>query len=205
VWGRRNPPPTTIQAAVDFVHREAGSVILARPLEPPAVSTAQALAVHGLDALEIYDARLHRENPPVSDATAMWDQMLSRGSHVWGVVGDDTIDIEGANSTLGQTAVDVQVAEVNPPLIYDAIRHGAFVDSTGVRILGVDSTSGDSVRVITTDATSIRWYGDGGVLLATTSGPDGVYRVNWREKYVRAVAVRGDGAQAWTQPVFVVP
>jgi hypothetical protein len=199
------PTATSIQQAVDFVHKEAGAVILARPKDPPAVTVDQALAVKGLDAIQVYDARLHRENPVVSDATDMWDQMLSRGSRLPAVIGDDTIDLAGANSTLGQTSVDVQVPELTPPLIYDAIRHGAFVDSTGVRVLGVDTSSGDRIRVITTDATSIQWYGEGGALLTTTNGPDGTYRVSWKERYVRAVALRGDGAKAWTQPVFVIP
>ncbi|HEY8740105.1 MAG TPA: hypothetical protein VIN56_05910 [Candidatus Dormibacteraeota bacterium] len=199
-------PATSLQDAIDNVHTLAGAVILSRPKDPPRVSVDQAMSLRRLDAVEIYDARLHHENPPVSDATDMWDQMLTRGRHTWAVIGDDTLDIEGPNSTLGQTSVDVQVAELNPPLIYDAIRHGAFVDSTGVRVLGVDTTTRtDSIRVITSDATTIKWYGRGGTLLATTNGADGTYRVKWNEMYVRAVASRADGAQAWTQPIFVIP
>ena len=38
--------------------------------------------------------------------------------------------------TLGQTAVEVQAAELNETLILEAIRRGAFVDSTGVRKSG---------------------------------------------------------------------
>ncbi|MFN2466296.1 MAG: hypothetical protein ABR598_08550 [Candidatus Dormibacteria bacterium] len=199
------PAPTTLQGAIDAVHRQAGGVVLARPKEPPAVGIDQVLTLKGLDAIEVYDARLHHDNPLVADATDIWDQVLSRGRRVWGVVGDDTLDIGGPNSTLGLTSVDVQSSEVSPPLIYDAIRRGAFVDSTGVRILGVDTTAGDSVRVITTDASSIRWFGRGGTPLATTNGPDGTYKVRWNEQYVRAVARRADGAEAWTQPVFVIP
>lgn len=199
------PASTSLQAAVDAVHRQAGEVILARPKETPAVTVDQAAALQGLDAIEIYDARLQRENPAVSDATDMWDRLLSQGHRTWGVVGDDTLEIDGPNSTLGQTSVDVQVSDVNPPLIYDAIRHGAFVDSTGVRVLGIDTNGGDSIRVITTNATTIKWYGDGGTLLATTNGADGTYHVRWNEKYVRAVAAKADGQQAWTQPVFVIP
>lgn len=199
------PGSTNLQAAIDAVHQQAGEAILARPKDPPTVSADQAATLKGLDAIEIYDARLHHENPVVSDATDMWDQLLTGNHHVWGVIGDDTSDLEGPLSTLGKTSVDVQVSDVNPPLIYDAIRHGAFVDSTGVRVLGVDASANDRIRVITTDATSIQWYGKGGALLATTNGPDGTYKVKWTEKYVRAVASRADGAKAWTQPIFVIP
>ncbi|MEA2683372.1 MAG: hypothetical protein QOK05_1700 [Chloroflexota bacterium] len=197
--------PANLQAAVDVVRQQAGQVILARPKDPPVVTVDQIAALKGLDAMEIYDARLHHDNPVVSDATDMWDQLLTGNHRIWGVVGDDTLEADGPLSTLGQTAVDVQVPEVTPPLISDAIRRGAFVDSTGIRVLGVDATSNDRIRVITTDATSIEWYGAGGALLATTTGPDGTYTVKWTEKYVRAVATRADGAKAWTQPVFVVP
>jgi hypothetical protein len=199
------PPSTGLQAAVDAVHRQAGEVILARPKEPPVVTVNQAAALKGLDAIEIYDARLQHENPAVSDATDMWDHLLSQGQRTWAVIGDDTTEIDGPNSTLGQTSVDAQVSDLNAPLIYDAIRHGAFVDSTGVRVLGIDSNSGDSIHVITTNATTIKWYGNGGALLATTNGADGTYQVHWNEKYVRAMASKADGQQAWTQPIFVIP
>jgi hypothetical protein len=42
-------------------------------------------------------------------------------------------------------------------------------------------------------------------LLGTTNGAEGTYTVKWTERYVRAVAVRADGAKAWTQPIRVVP
>jgi hypothetical protein len=197
------PPADTLQKAVDDVHAQAGLAILARPKELPKVSVEQIKAIKGLDAIEILDARLARENPPVADATDMWDALLSQGRRIWGVVGDDSIDIEGPASTVGATSVNVQTPEVTVPLIADAIRRGAFYNSTGVRILSVE-TGPDSIRVITPDATAIKWYGNGGKLLATTSGATGTYRVRWDEKYVRAVASRADGAQAWTQPVFVI-
>jgi hypothetical protein len=199
------PPSTSLQAAVDAVHRQAGAVILSRPKERPSVTIDQAAALKALDAIEIYDARLQHENPAVADASDIWDQLLTQRHRIWGVVGDDTREIDGPNSTLGQTSVDVQVSEVNASLIFNAIRQGAFVDSTGVRVLGIDTNSGDSIHVITANATSIKWYGGGGALLATTNGADGTYKVHWNEKYVRAVASKADGQQAWTQPVFVIP
>ncbi len=199
------PAASTLQQAVDDVHNQAGVVIVAHPKDPPGVSYEQASALRSLDAIEIYDARLRLQNPAVADATDIWDHLLSAGRRVWGVVGDDTLWLDGPNSTLGRTSVWVQAPEVNPALVGDAIRRGAFFDSTGVRVLSVDSPAGDTIRVITADATTIRWYGRNGALLATTSGTQGSYHVHWDELYVRAVASRADGAQAWTQPVFVIP
>lgn len=199
------PPATSLQQAVNDAHNQAAVPILAHPRDPPAVSFDQAAALKGLDAMEIYDARLKMQNPVVADATDLWDQLLSSGHRVWGVVGDDTLWVDGPDSTLGQTAVWAQSADVAPLLVADAIHRGAFFDSTGVRVLSVDTPSADTIRVITSDATTIKWFGKNGELLATTAGKDGSYRVHWNEVYVRAVASRADGAQAWTQPVFVIP
>lgn len=199
------PPSTSLQEHIDYVHSQAGLVILAHPKVAPAVTAEQALAVKGVNAIEIFNARAAHEVPTLADATDTWDRLLSAGQRVWGVAGDDTIELDGPNSTLGQTSVDVQAAELNATLVLDGIRRGAFVSSSGVRVLGVDTSAGDTIRVITTDATEIKWYGQDGTLLATTSGPAGNYRVKWTEKYVRAVASRPDGARAWTQPVFVIP
>jgi hypothetical protein len=199
------PPATTLQQAVIDAHAQAGVAILAHPKDPPAVSFEQAAGLKGLDAIEIYDARLQKENSVVADATDTWDRLLSAGHRVYGVVGDDTMWVDGPDSTLGQTAVWVQASDVEPALVADAVHRGSFFDSTGVRILSVDTPRSDTIRVITTDATSIKWYGKNGELLTTTTGKVGSYTVKWKEGYVRAVASRADGAQAWTQPVFVVP
>ena len=199
------PQAASLQQNIDYVHGQAGLSILAHPMAAPAVTAEAALALKNLDAVEIYDARAAHEQAAIADASDTWDRLLTAGHRVWGVVGDDTIELEGPNSTLGQTSVDVQVAELNEALILEAVRRGAFVDSSGVRILGIDTSAGDTIRVITTDATEIRWYGANGALLATTQGGAGNYKVRWNEKYVRAVASRPDGARGWTQPVFVIP
>ena len=198
------PPATSLQQAIFDAHAQAGLAILAHPKDPPAVTAAQAGTLQGLDGIEILDARLQKQNPAVADATDMWDQMLSSGHRVYGVVGDDTLWLDGPDSTLGKTAVWVQAPQVDPSLIDDGIKHGAFFDSTGVRVLSVDTPASDTIRVITGDADTIKWYGKDGQLLATTSGKVGTYKVRWNELYVRAVASRADGAQAWTQPVFVI-
>ena len=199
------PPATTLNGAVADVHTQAGLVILAHPKAPPVVTADQAAQVRGLNGIEIYDARAQHENALVADATDMWDQLLSTGHRVWGVVGDDTLWASGPDSTLGQTSVWAQAPSVTAPLVDDAISRGAFFDSTGVRVLSVDTPQSDTIRVITADADSIRWYGKNGELLTTTSGKTGTYQVHWNELYVRAVATRADGAKAWTQPVFVIP
>ena len=195
----------TPQAAIDWIHRSAAVAYLAQPSEPPNLTYDQVAALRGLDGLEFYDAQLATQEPALADATALWDQLLTAGHHVWGLVADNTVAAIPPRAVIGATSVDVQVAAANPLLIADALKNGAFVSSTGVRVLGVASDSGQ-VTVVTSDATRIDFYGAGGRLLATTRGSQGVYRVHWDEKYIRAVATRDrDGARAWTEPVFVIP
>jgi hypothetical protein len=197
--------PDTAQKAIDWIHADAGAAFLAAPLLPPAPDFKAIRALRGLDGIQIYNARVARSQPALADATALWDQLLTSGDRLWGLVGDDTLDSSGPLSTLGATAVDVQVPTLTPVLVEAALKQGAFVDSTGVRVLGV-ADDNDTITVVTTDATEIRFIGAGGKVLQVSHNSRGDYHVRWNEGYVRAEATRaGDGARAWTQPIFVNP
>jgi hypothetical protein len=193
------------QQAVDWIHGNAGAVFLADPLSAPKMDEQTIASIHDLDGIQIYNARLARDEPGNANATALWDRLLGAGHRLWGLVGDDTLDSSGPLSTLGSTAVDVQVAEPSAVLVEAALKQGAFVNSTGVRVLGVGADN-DVVTVVTSDAGEIRFIGKGGKVLQTSRGTRAEYRVHWDEGYVRAEATRvGDGAKAWTQPIFVNP
>jgi hypothetical protein len=193
------------QQAVDWIHGNAGAVFLADPLSAPKLDEQTIASIHDLDGIQIYNARLARDEPGNANATALWDRLLGAGHRLWGLVGDDTLDSSGPLSTLGSTAVDVQVAEPSAVLVEAALKQGAFVNSTGVRVLGV-AADNDVVTVVTSDAGEIRFIGKGGKVLQTSRGTRAEYRVHWDEGYVRAEATRvGDGAKAWTQPIFVNP
>jgi len=193
------------QQAVDWIHGNAGVVFLADPLSAPMLDARAIASLRDLDGIEIYNARLARDEPTNANATALWDRLLGAGHRLWGIVGDDTLDSSGPLSTLGRTAVDVQVIDQTPVLVEAALKSGAFVDSTGVRVLGVSADS-DLITVVTSDADEIKFIGKGGKVLQTSHGTRAEYHVHWDEGYVRAEATRAaDGALAWTQPVFVNP
>jgi hypothetical protein len=195
----------TPQQAVDWIHGNAGVVFLADPLSAPRLDERTIGSIHDLDGIQIYNARLAVDEPGNANATALWDRLLGAGHRLWGLVGDDTLDSSGPLSTLGRTAVDVQVAEQTPVLVEAALKQGAFVDTTGVRVLGV-AAENDVITVVTSDANEIRFIGRGGKVLQTSRGTRAEYHVHWDEGYVRAEAARaGDGARAWTQPIFVNP
>jgi hypothetical protein len=194
----------TPQKAIDWIHADAGAAFLAAPL-PPTLDFKSIRALRGLDGIQIFNARLARTQPSLADATVLWDQLLTAGDRLWGLVGDDTLDSSGPLSTLGATSVDVQVPALTPVLVEAALKEGAFVDSTGVRVLGV-ADDNDIITVVTTDATEIRFIGAGGKVLQVSHSSRGDYHVRWTEGYVRAEATRAsDGAKAWTQPIFVNP
>jgi hypothetical protein len=187
------------------VNANAGVAYLASPLSAPALDFKAIAALHDLDGIQVYNARLARDEPNNADATALWDRLLTAGHRLWGLAGDDTLDSSGPQSTLGRTAVDVQVAEQTPVLIEAALKQGGFVDSTGVRVLGV-ADDNDTITVVTSDADEVKFIGKGGKVLQTSKGSRGDYHVRWDEGYIRAEATRkSDGAKAWTQPIFVNP
>lgn len=192
------------QAAVDWIHGDSGAAFLARPLQGPALDYATIAGLHGLDGIQVYNARVATEDPSHSDASQLWDRLLSDGHTTWGIVGDDTIEDHGPSSTIGRTSVDVQVQDLASPFIVDALRRGAFVDTAGIRVLSV-SVSGDTITVVTTNADRIQFIGKGGAVRRTTEGTRGEYKVDWSEGYIRAYATNGSGGQAWTQPIVVNP
>jgi hypothetical protein len=194
----------TPAGVIRWAHRAAGVVFMSRPLQAPTLSLTQLEGLQGLDGIQIYDARVARETPTQADATSVWDQMLSDGHRLWGIVGDDTQSVVGPASTAGVTSLDVQVGSPDPVLIAAALKTGAFVASTGVRVLGISAEQG-VVTVVTSDAEQISFIGSGGRVLQRVGGRRGDYHVRWDEGYVRAVASKKDGSQAWTQPVFVIP
>jgi hypothetical protein len=195
----------TAKKAIDWIHADAGAAFLAAPLVPPAPDFKSIRALRGLDGIQIYNARLARDQPTLADASALWDRLLTSGDRLWGLVGDDTLDSSGPLSTLGKTSVDVQVPTMTPVLVEAALKQGAFVDSTGVRVLGV-SDDNETITVVTADATEIKFIGAGGKVLQVSHGSRGDYHLRWNEGYVRAEATRAsDGARAWTQPIFVNP
>jgi hypothetical protein len=193
------------QKAIDWIHGDAGAAFLAAPMVPPTLDFASIRALHGLDGIQIFNARTARDQPTLADATALWDRLLTSGDRVWGLVGDDTLDASGPMSTLGKTSVDIQAPTLTAVLVEAALKQGAFVDSTGVRVLGV-SDDNETITVVTTNATEIKFIGAGGKVLQVSHGSRGDYHLHWNEGYVRAEATRAsDGAKAWTQPIFVNP
>jgi hypothetical protein len=195
-------PASSLQEAIDWIEAAGGLPILAAPNAPERpVSDADALGLHRLFALEVYDARLDATNPAAADATTLWDRLLSRGEHVFAFAGDDLLTLADPTS---RARAWIEVLAPSPDLdsLTSALRQGAFYASTGpgFRALSVDDRT---IRVETSEDDAIRFIGRGGRLLSTVDGKHAAYTVRGDEGYVRVELTAQDGGRAWSQPFWL--
>src|SRR5207302_10273729 len=111
----------------------------------------------------------------------------------------------GSDNFVGKTSVDVQVNELTPVLVEDALRRGAFIDSVGGLHIESVQVSGDTISVVSGGATKLEFIGSGGRVRKTVLASRGTYKVDWGEGYIRVFASRDDGSRAYTQPIVVNP
>lgn len=141
---------------------------------------------------------------------AIWDTLLTRGKVVWGVGSDDTHDIyktEGDDlARPGQAWIVVRADTLTPEAITTSLRQGRFYASNGVTLTDVSASDTTIALVIRRTGNAryrTRFIGKAGRMLAEVPGLTPAYRLRGGEGYVRAVITDSNGAQAWTQPVFV--
>jgi hypothetical protein len=194
-------PASTLQQAVDWIAQDGGLPILATPLSTSKpLDPAVVLPLRRLFALEIYDASLSASRPGDSDATALWDRLLSAGNRAFAFAGDDAASLRDPG--LGRAWIDVLSPALDLPSLLSSLRQGAFVASTGASFQGFQ-VSGRTITAEAGPGSSLRFIGRGGRLLKTASGPVGSYRALGSEGYVRVEAITEDGARAWSQPFFL--
>jgi hypothetical protein len=131
---------------------------------------------------------------------ALWDEALMRGATLWGVATDDAHHYDGGGKYPAGGAWVVVKARRDPQAIVDALAAGRFYASTGVTLSRVDVSGGELVVEIAANdaARSIDFY-ENGKRVATVEAKI-ARRALPASGYLRAVAVRADGARAWTQP-----
>jgi hypothetical protein len=151
--------------------------------------------------------------PPTSSTEAMWDELRSDGFTVWGTATDDAhhYDDAAAREASGEMVFTgnrgwVMVhAERDPAAIRDALAHGEFYASSGVRLSRVEVASAKLVVEVdpaSCDRPVIRFIGDHGRELASAKALEASFSLGIPGlTYVRAVVTDATGNQAWTQPV----
>jgi hypothetical protein len=132
----------------------------------------------------------------------IWDQALSAGVTMWGVVTDDAHSYDQAGQYPAGGGWIMVDAERDPAAIREALERGAFYGSTGVVLsrAGVENAE----LVVELDAHSagdhaIRFIGEGRVLREVI-GRNARFPLAEAPGYVRAMVVGADGAMAWVQP-----
>ncbi len=176
------------------------------------------LAKRGLRLLELVNAALDAQHPAGREAAerraeALWDAVLSGGSTVYGVATDDAHHFDDAaeRTRAGKHPYEGDKAWIMVDSSRDvasarsAILEGRFYATTGVSLSALPRGPGAiEVRVDDTEGpVAIRFVGQGGRVLARTTGIEARYDVVGTEGYVRAVVEAPSGAKAWTQPVRV--
>jgi hypothetical protein len=138
-----------------------------------------------------------------------WDEMLLRGSLMWGLAADDAhyhfndhrpVDICGA-------WIMVKAESLLLENVLAAVRRGEFYASTGPEIEQVSITNG-IIRVDCSPARHISFIADNGRGERFTAPIErrftsAEYKIRGAEKYVRIECVDFQGKTAWTNPVMM--
>ncbi len=194
-----------LQDAVEWIVQDGGMPIIASPYwhEKPEVLEAVRTLRH-LFGIEIYNARVAALAKDEADATPLWDDLLTRGQHVYGFAGDDVRSLQGIGSpaSQGRAWVEVLAADASRESLLRSFRRGAFFVSTGARFVHLQ-LDGHTLLVQAENAEHLRFIGKGGKVLTTVEGASGSYTISGGEGYVRAEVLGPDGARAWSQPYFL--
>ena len=161
-------------------------------------------------------------------AEAIWDQVLTAGTRMFGVAADDahffkTPPLPAAPSSPGRAWVMVRSDRFTSDALVAAMERGDFYSSTGVEL--ADYKVGEAsvtVRIAPQQMSRYRviFIGRGGRVLkevtVTPTLPAGATSIaaprqaepvtyEWKgeEGYVRVKIIDSNGLQAWTQPVRV--
>jgi hypothetical protein len=150
---------------------------------------------HGLFGLEIANAAHPQASP-----TALWDQLLTSGDHVYAFGGDGIASLD--DPVAGTAWIVVQATSSNLDLLLSSLRRGAFYASTGPAFTRI-SVDKRIITVAASPGTRLRFIGAGGRLLESSDTSTASYKISGNEKYVRVEAVAPDGTRAWSQPLFL--
>lgn len=180
-----------------------------------------ALAEAGVRHVELFNASLDQQHPSgrkAAEARAeeLWDEVLSQGTHVFGLATDDAHHFAdsadrarvGKFAYVGDRAWIMLRAEKNPASIQRAFVAGDFYLSTGVTLSKLESARGAlsvGISSVAGETYTIRFVGSRGRELGRVTGSEASQRLPAGPGYVRAVVEDSAGRKAWTQPLWAAP
>jgi hypothetical protein len=202
----------TLQANVDVIREAGGVPLINHPNYRWALNTETLRQTTGVSLFELFNGHPWVHNMGGADAPSMeavWDALLSGGKRIYGVASDDAhywkkFDQEQPNP--GRGWVFVRAQQLSPAALTQAMLAGQFYSSTGVELADL---------IVTPNAIEVRikqdrdfkyrteFIGDGGRVLAQSTGLAARYELKPGVTYVRAKVTDSGGRSAWVQPVFV--
>jgi len=206
-------PQEVLEAIIKEAKKDDCFVVAAHPhYYANHFSFEQLLRLDNLDAIEIHNSLTERLlalkkkkqgsgsiEGQSHDATKTWDALLSRGKRIWGVAGDDFLDL--LLRTPGDSWIMLLANEFTQEGILDSLKNGRFYASTGVNFQQL-SAKGRSILVETDRIGLIQFVGKDGALLKSQQGIRSTYRLQGSELYVRVEVEGNDGTRAWSQPFY---
>ena len=221
----------TLQRDVDAIRSASGLPIINHPNFVWSLTAEDLAPLQGARHLEIWNGHMQTNNLGGGDAPsaeAIWDQVLTAGTRMFGVAADDahffkTPPLPAAPSSPGRAWVMVRSDRFTSDALVAAMERGDFYSSTGVEL--ADYKVGEAsvtVRIAPQQMSRYRviFIGRGGRVLkevtVTPTLPAGATSIaaprqaepvtyEWKgeEGYVRVKIIDSNGLQAWTQPVWV--
>jgi hypothetical protein len=220
-----------LQRNLDAIRAAHAFPIINHPNFVWALTAADITGLRGVKAFEVWNGHMQTHNLGGAGhpgTEALWDQVLSNGTLIYGVGADDahqfkSIGAPNAISSPGRAWIMVRAPELTADAIVAAMERGDFYASTGVELADYEVTPTTvtvAIKPFSRSKYDVRFIGKGGRILKEVpvdpdiSGSGGtgplqivaapaVYEIRGDEGYVRARITESNGNMAWTQPVLV--
>ncbi len=203
------------QTYIDSMRSRGNLVTINHPIWSR-LTYADLAALNGYFAMEIYNSECALDGMDAGEGTVLWDLLLREGKKIWGIATDDCHNrdkpdgkaLEGSprfSSCRGW--VQVYATELSVSAIGQALSEGRFYSSTGPEISRFEVKDGtvflscSPVQKIELIAEPCRALGYSDLAAQLT---EAVWKLDGRERYIRAQVTDASGRKAWTNPIFFV-
>ena len=185
------------QLAILQANDQGGLVILSHPNweEPPQWSIERMMELNGYHGIEIFSGSIDRL-AGMSDATNVWDALLTQGKQCWGFASDNSHDL----FDVGRAWVMARADKRECSDILRALKTGDFYSTTGAELKEIRLIE-NKIHIETDQETAFRFIGPNAKVIKTHLGQLAEYWLEGWEDYVRVEGYNRNG-WFWTQPFY---
>lgn len=197
------------QVLIDEINHQDGLAIICHPhiYDDSYWPIEELIELRGYSGLEIYNHNVKMNNAGRANAIDCWDSLLTAGVRVWGYANDDMHHV----SRIGGGFLMVQATGRSKPEIKKALKDGAFYSSTGAfftKLYCEDGILQCSLDEHTAKDCEVSLIGCNAVVLDQFFDCKDIVipleEYLSANTYLRIEVLRGDGAYAWSQPLFKI-